>query len=152
MIDGNNNLLNKEEVEQLKNALELKKNIISYLNMDSFIEHTRDVIEKSENFAFRSIASKLYIDKKQPVFVLKLKDESLLTEIKKSTNPIDRVSKLLQMEIIQNISKLLTDCIKEESNNIFEGIPKEITEFVISNIYVIRSNIKDNNIQLFFFI
>lgn len=152
MIDGKANLLNKEEIKQLKNALEIKRDIISYLNMESFIDKTRDIIDNSETFEFRNSSSRLYIDKRQPVFVLKLKDENALREMVKRRDARDEVAKLLQIEIIQNISRLLTDCIKDDKSDLFLGIPDEIKEFVISNIYVIRCNIQENNIQLFFFV
>lgn len=152
MIDGKTNLLNEEEIVQLKNALELKRDIISYLNMESFIDKTRDIIDNSETFEFRNSSSRLYIDKRQPVFVLKLKDENTLREMVKRKDARDEVAKLLQIEIIQNISRLLTDCIKDDKSDLFSGIPAEIKEFVISNIYVIRCNIQENNIQLFFFV
>lgn len=152
MIDGKLNLLSQEEITQLKTALEVKRDIISYLDMELFIDNTRKIIESSNTFEFRSIASKLFIDKNQPVFVLKIKDIALLEEIQKMNKPMDEITKLLQNEIIMNISKLLTDCLKEDKNELFKGVPKEIKEFIISNIYVIRSNIKENNIQLFFFV
>lgn len=152
MIDGKTNLLNNEEIEQLKKALELKRDIISYLNMESFIDNTRNIIDESETFDFRNSSSRLYIDKRQPVFILKLKDENTLKDMIKRKDARDEVSKLLQVEIIQNISRLLTDCIKDEQSDLFSGIPEDIKEFVISNIYVIRCNIQENNIQLFFFV
>ena len=153
MIDGVNNLLDNEEREQLKKALELKRDIISYLNMATFIAKTRDIIDKSECFEFRSIASKLYIDERQPVFILKLKDVNIAQELAKlGEKGRDEVTKMLQYEIIRNISKLLTDCIRDDKSDLFVGIPEEITEFIITNIYVVRANLKDNNIQIYFFV
>ena len=150
-MDNQLNKLNDKEMTQLKKALEVKRDIISYLNMEVFIDKVRTIINSSLNFEFRSITSKLYIDTRQPIFVLKLKDEKIYNEISKLSNPIDAVNDLLRVEIIQKISTLLTDCINDTASDLFEGITEELKEFVISNIYVIRANIKENNIQLFFF-
>lgn len=153
MIDGKINNLNEEEIKKVAKALQLKRDIMSYLDINEFIEKTRRIIDNSDIFEFRSNVARLYIDKKNPQFVLKIKDENLLNEILQKKNPRDEIAKLLQHEIIKNISELLTEALKKSNNNnLFEDIPEEITKFVLSNIYVIRANVEINNIQLFFFI
>lgn len=146
-----NNLLDENELEQVKKVMQIKKNIISYLDMETFIDNARDIIINSNTFDFRSAASKLYIDPSRPIFILKIKDQNKLKTIQNSQKPIDEVNKYLQEEIIKKISKELTDSIKNSDDGLFKDVPEELKEFIISNIYVIRSNVKENNIQLFFF-
>ena len=63
MIDGNINLLSNDERDELKRALEIKRDLMSYLNITTFIDKVRDIIDQSEQFDFRSKISRLYIDK-----------------------------------------------------------------------------------------
>lgn len=145
MINDNN--LTKKEMEQLVKTLEIKRDILSYLNIEKFITEVSKIVEESQLFDFRSITAKMFIDKKQPVFILKALDEELLSKT------VEEVNNVLISEIISKISVLLTDCLFNNKDNveIFEGVPEEMKEFIISSIYVIRSNLKENNIQLFFF-
>lgn len=154
MIDGNINLLSNDERDELKKALEIKRDLMSYLNITTFIDKVRDIIDQSEQFDFRSKISRLYIDERQPSFTLKIKDDETYKQLLNGDEKDSRneVSKMLQTDVIKNISKLLTDCLDNEDSDLFEGISEEIKEFVIANIYVVRTNLKDNNIQLYFFV
>lgn len=152
MIDGIQNSLNEEEINKIKEVLRLKKDIMSYLNMGEFINQARDIIDNSNIFEFRSKVARNYIDKKNPSFTLRIKDENIHQEMLTYKDPRNEVNKLLQKDIIGKISKLLTDSINNSNNKLFDSVPKDITEFILSNIYVIRSNIKENNIQIYFFV
>ena len=152
MIDGVTNSLNEDEIKKISEVLKLKKDIMSYLNMEEFIESAKNIIDSSSIFEFRSKVARNYIDKKNPSFVLKIKDIDILNEMLSYSDPRKEVNKLLQKDIISKISKLLTDNINNSKNRLFEQFPKEITEFILSNIYVIRSNIQENNIQVYFFV
>ena len=152
MIDGQINSLNEEETKQVAEILKLKKDIMSYINMNDFIEETRKIIDKSSVFEFRSKVARLYIDKKNPSFTLRIKDDLIIQNLLKEKDPRDGANKLLQKEIINNISQLLTQSLNNSNNKVFDEFPKELTNFILSNIYIIRSNIKDNNIQVFFFV
>lgn len=152
MIDGIQNSLNEEEINKIKEVLKLKKDIMSYLNMGEFINKTRNIIDDSEIFEFRSKVARNYIDKKNPSFTLRIKDENIHQEMLTYKDPRNEVNKLLQKDIIGKISKLLTDSINNSNNKLFDAVPKDVTEFILSNIYVIRSNIKENNIQIYFFV
>lgn len=152
MIDGQINSLSEKETKQVAEILKLKKDIMSYINMNDFIEETRKIIDNSSIFEFRSKVARMYIDKKNPSFALRIKDDLLLQNLLKEKDPRDRANKLLQKEIINNISKLLTESLDKSNNKVFNEFPKELSNFILSNIYIIRSNIKDNNIQIFFFV
>ena len=114
---------------------------MSYLDINEFIEKTRRIIDDSDIFEFRSNVARLYIDKKNPQFVLKIKDENLLNEILQKKNPRDEIAKLLQHEIIKNISELLTEAFLGLNFDI--SIPAPPLNLKILAIALIESIIED---------
>ena len=105
MIDGITNSLNEDEIKKISEVLKLKKDIMSYLNMGEFIENAKNIIDNSSIFEFRSRVARNYIDKKNPSFVLKIKDIDILNEMLSYSDPRKEVNKLLQKDIISKISK-----------------------------------------------
>lgn len=144
------NFLSDEEIEKIKKIMRKKRDIMSYLDINALIDGTREIIAKSDIFDFRSSVAKLYIDKNQPVFTLKIKDEKLYQEVMEDPSPRDRIAKLLETDIIRHISELLTDSL-DNNSELFKDVPEELTKLILTNIYVIWSSPEDNNIQLKFF-
>lgn len=144
------NFLSDEEIEKIKEIMRKKRDIMSYLDINALIDGTREIIAKSDIFDFRSSVAKLYIDKNQPVFTLKIKDEKLYQEVMNDSSPRDRIARLLETDIIRQISKLLTDSL-DNNSELFKDVPEELTKLILTNIYVIWSSPEDNNIQLKFF-
>lgn len=144
------NFLSKDEIEKIKLIMKQKRDIMSYLDINVLIEGTKEIIERSKIFDFRSSVAKLYIDKNQPVFTLKIIDDEIYNSVIEDTHPRDRISVLLETEIIRHISKLLTDSLATKSE-LFKDVPEELTRLILTNIYVIWSSPADNNIQLKFF-
>ena len=144
------NFLSKDEIEKIKLIMKQKRDIMSYLDINVLIEGTKEIIEQSKVFDFRSSVAKLYIDKNQPVFTLKIIDDEIYNSVIEDTHPRDRISVLLETEIIRHISKLLTDSLATKSE-LFKDVPEELTRLILTNIYVIWSSPADNNIQLKFF-
>ena len=144
------NFLSDEEIEKIKKIMRKKRDIMSYLDINALIDGTREIIAKSDIFDFRSSVAKLYIDKNQPVFTLKIKDEKLYQEVMNDPSPRDRIAKLLETDIIRHISELLTYSL-DNNSELFKDVPEELTKLILTNIYVIWSSPEDNNIQLKFF-
>ena len=155
----NDNLLTTEEIEAVKKLYESKRNILSYLNMDEFINKVSDLIDQSDTFSFRSSTSKYTINKVRPVFVMKIIDEKLLNqmlEIEKTDDTgemktLDALTVVLNEKIIKEISKILTDQFSEHDEELFVDVPESLKKFIISSIFSIRFSVKDNNIQLMCF-
>lgn len=140
--------------------MNVHKNLKNCIDMDKFINKIISIIDKSENFEFRSERAKKHINKNNPIFILstnlldknnnkKMNNLSRI-EIDKFT---DKVTKVLQKQIIQKISKFLTDCItnKEDFDKLFKDLTYHDAETLLTSIYIIRLSVKDNCIYLSLF-
>ena len=154
-------LLDKTDIDLLAKISQIQKDITSYFDMDLFIEHMRQIIDESKVFAFRSETAKKYIPSNKPVFILKIEESTLLTELGNipdsdatESYKVDIVTRNIVEEIIKKMSRFISDCIKDEDklNELFTELPDGMKEFLISNIYTIRVNIKANMIYVIYFI
>lgn len=159
-IERNKNILNSKEIETLKKLYDVKRNLMSCLDMSEFIKGVSEVIDQSKYFSYRSSTSKLTINVNKPAFIMKIIDEKLLKKLveidkmdqtKNGMKVLDELSNYLNEDIIKKISEVLTTCLKEKKDTIFKDIPKEIEDFIISNIFSVRFNLQENNVQLFYF-
>ncbi|ALN97945.1 hypothetical protein Bp8pS_266 [Bacillus phage vB_BpuM-BpSp] len=151
------NLLDKEDIKALTDFVQIKRDIATYFDMELFTDKMKEIIEKSEVFEFRSRNAKKSINSKSPVFILKIKDNNIYNELlsySDTKEQIDKVNKIIFKEILDNMSRFITECIMEEekTSELFVDLPDDLKTFFITNIYSTKSNIEGNNIQISYFI
>jgi len=154
--------LNKDDINMISKLNQIKRDITSYFDMDLFIEHMKKIIDESEYFDFRSKTARSFIEKDRPTFIIKYITEKVRKDLGSfdglpeeiENQQVDYIADLITNDIITKFSRFITDCItdSEKLNELFSGLPKDVKEFFISNIYTIRVNIKENNIYIIYFI
>jgi hypothetical protein len=149
--------LNQGDIEAISKLSNIKKDITSYFDMDLLIGKMRDIIDESKHFDFRSENARKFIDKEQPAFILKYISEEIKTGLEQYrdvSDQVDFVTSAVAGDVIAKFSRFVTDCIKDSSklNDLFSELPKDLTEFFISNIYTVRVSVKENNIHVLYFI
>lgn len=147
-----NGILSEEELESVKKIFRLQRDIMSYLNMDDFINEVKNIVLNSENFAFRNTAALNNIDRKKPVFKLSVRDIKSFDLNNESTTR-EKITEMVVDEIISKISDVLLDAFKSnEGKKLFDDVPEEVIKNLLVSIYVIRISVKENNIQISYFI
>jgi hypothetical protein len=154
--------LNEEDINLISKINQIKRDITSYFDMDLFINNMRKIIDESTHFAFRSSTARLYIEKEKPTFILKYTSDSIKQKLESfdglpeqvESQQVDFITDAISVDIVSKFSKFITECIKDSDklNELFSGLPKDVKEFFISNIYTIRVNVKENNIYVIYFI
>jgi hypothetical protein len=154
--------LNEEDINLISRINQIKRDITTYFDMESFIDKMRKIIDDSEHFAFRSTTARLYIEKDKPTFILKYISDEVSEKLKSFTGlpeevesqQVDFIADAISVDIVSKFSQFITDCIKnsDKLNELFSDLPKDVKEFFISNIYTIRVNVKENNIYVIYFI
>lgn len=154
--------LKQEDIEAISKIGQIKRDITAYFDMDLFINKVREIIDNSKHFDFRSDTARLYIEKDRPTFIIKYISDDIakgLAEIggsgeEQESKQVDFLADAISADIISKLSKFITECIKdsEKLDELFSGLPVDVKEFFISNIYTIRINVKENNIYILYFI
>ena len=151
---------NEDDLESLQNFIVFRNNLMSAIGIDTFIDTVREIIKSSEHFEFRSHRTEKFINKLQPIFIIKLKDEYYkkyatmnFKDTKVADNITDEVVEYIREDIISNVSSYLNDTIfkNEELREYFGKFDETIKDIAISNIYGIRNSIPDNIIYLEYF-
>lgn len=151
-------LITDEDMKNINKLNEIKKDIMSYIDMDKFIDLMRDAINKSENFEFKSERSSRFIEKDQPNFILKSKllaiDKKTVNDKQKLNKITEDICQLVFEEIISEVSKELSYMFKDNENidNLFKDIPEDLKDIYLTNIYTIRLNPVENIINILYFI
>ena len=163
-------VLTEEDYTEIEDIKEIRKRLISYINIDVLIDTIRDIVDKSEFVDFKNNRSKKFIDKKRPVFYLKINKSCFKSEKYKSKQEFRTEEKeasyytnIIYSEIIVKITEFINTTIKEDKDNkelkefikstsLFKDLPpKEDEDFynrlsVISMMFGIRLAIEDKSI------
>lgn len=150
--------MTEERYEALNNLTSIKKTLMSCMDMDKFVLTVIDIIENSKSFTFRSERAKKFIDRGDPTFILcspLLETEGNLDKLSdtKKSKLTDKITKLLNEEVIRKISGFITSCVvdQEKFDSLFKNLPKEFSSTYLTNIYIIRLSIADNSLVLKYF-
>ena len=161
--------ITKEDKELFIKILKIRKDLTNFINLEDFIEEMKKLIKSSKSFDFRSQVAEEYIDKKNPIFKLRVKDDTDLyndlnfnkmkSEINSTNQPLinsatSKVTDKIYKEIIYNMSDYFKSIIDndDEIKEIIENIKNENNNlnfnFFLSNMYSIRIGAIDNIIYL----
>ena len=151
---------NEDDLQNLQNFIIFKNNLMNAIGIDNFIDNVREIINNCEHFEFRSSRAEKFINKNNPIFIIKLKDEYYkkykdmnLTKEDILDNITDEVVNFIRDDIITNVSAYINDAIfkNEKLVEYFNTFDQTIKDIAISNIYGIRNSIADNIIYLEYF-
>lgn len=108
-----NQTLSTDEKQELLEILTFKNNLLAYIGMDNFIDEIRNIINDSKSFEFRSANAEKFIKATKPIFILKLKDLSLIPTGNKLSD--DDINKFRTTAM-----NLIGDEIVSKSNGLFD--------------------------------
>lgn len=161
-------LVNEEkDIRDLQLLMRVRNNIMNYVDLENTVDIIREVINKSENFSFRSKQAEQFIDTKKPVFVIKLDDKDLHAKNKKSFEGSpgeyeeylreyeEDVADKLDKEVLKYIGPAIFDSIKEDTelDSLLKNNEIEMKDLMITNIYVYKlSDPYTNAINLSLFV
>jgi hypothetical protein len=167
-------VLNDKDYQEINEIKEIRKRILSYINIDVFIDTCRNIIEESHYVNFKNERSKKFINNKRPVFYLHIDKDVMKSKeynkkkFKSNDEEIKYFSDVLYSEIIVKITSFINNSIKEDnddsnelkeyisSTSLFEGLPSKEDDAsfydrlsIISAMYGIRLDKDDaSNITL----
>ena len=151
-------ILKNDDYDKLNDMVKIKKTLKSCMDMDKFVNKMVELIDTSENFDFRSQRSKKFIDRNDPIFILKCETIDLTKvdngNLKEVNNITDFVTAKLNDELLVHVNNFITECIidKEKFDSLFKDLPEEFATTFLTNIYVVRLSLSENSIILKYFI
>lgn len=160
MKDDNLIITEEKDIEDLKKFITYKNNLMHSIGINNFINKMKEIIDNSKHFEFRSLKSKMYINKDRPIFILKIKDEynkKIIEENFDDLNVADKITSkitdFIKEDIIFKVSKFIMDCIQndKELKECFDSFDETLKDLCASNVFGIRNSIKDNIIYLEYF-
>ena len=122
-------VLTEEDYKLIENIKNIKRNLFSFINMETFINAVVKIVEDSELVDFKNERAKKYIDKKRPVFLLTVNREKAMSKLKKKSFGSEEdeakfFSNIIFDEVISNITTYLKQSIddlsKEDKDKIFD--------------------------------
>jgi isoleucyl-tRNA synthetase len=128
-------VLTDEDYQQMSEIKEIRKRLLSYINIETLIEKIRDFIDESEYLDFKSKRSKKFIDTKRPVFYILIdKDKSLESEkykpkrnkFKSADEEASYYTNIVYGEIITKVTEYINNTIRDSKDK--EGA--ELKEFM----------------------
>lgn len=151
---------NKNRYDEINNIMNIKKTLKSCIDTKLLVQKIKSLINESKNFEFRSKRAEKFINLDDPTFILKC---NLLNEFdgikpekvkKLNVNKIDKltddITKLVNDEITSKVSDFLTECVtdKDKYDSIFKNVPEELSDTLLTRIYIIRVSIIDNAVTI----
>jgi hypothetical protein len=150
---------NSEMYEEMGSTMNIKKTLMSCMDMKKFIEETKNIIDNSEHFNFKSDRTRKYIDEKDPKFIIS--SELLNKHSKVKNDDIEKMNKIMDeirpyvvSELINKFSDYVAECIIDEDkfNNLFKNLPEEFSSTFLTRIYTLRISPSENTIVLGYFL
>jgi len=162
-------LMTNDDLKNLSDIREVKQRVLSYINIEVLVEEFLHIIDKSKYIDLRSERSRKFIDKKRPVFNLKIdlekakKDDYFKDKNYHSSMRQDEeqhfATNIIHYDLISKINGYIMSCLKQNpklidyiaSKDIFKDCNKEERDFLnnvslISNIFAIRFSEQDSRI------
>ena len=167
-------VISQENKDLILKVIKIRKDLGNLIDIEDFINISKEIINKSNIFSFSSEVAEKFINKKQPVFKLKINEESDLykkIDFKKISEELNNtndekkiisnksnkiISEYVVSEIIRSISDYIDDIIdsNETIKKIIEDVDRETgmdNRYFLTNIYSIRIANGNNLIFLSYF-
>jgi len=121
-------VLTDEDYKLIENIKTLKRNLFSFIKMETFIEAVVKIVDESELVSFKNERVKKFIDKKRPVFILTVDRDKAINKFGKKFNGEEDEAKffsgIIFDEVISNVTTYLKQSIddlsKEDKDKIFD--------------------------------
>ncbi|QXN67841.1 hypothetical protein FPHOBKDP_00087 [Listeria phage LPJP1] len=150
-----NEMIDDEKLIKLRKEIAIRNNIISFIGKENLVNELRKIIDESEKVDFKDNNSRIFINKDNPEFVLKLNkpENENFPEVKNQNDDknmnkyVEKVQVILTNEIINKTTIIINKFIR--GNEEFEEIVGEdfdFDKFIISNMYTIRASVPRDNI------
>jgi hypothetical protein len=153
---------NSDDEEMLMEIINIKKNILNYIDIEDIINKIISLLDKTKVFSFKNKRNAKYINKNKPLFILQIHHEKAVNKFgeyndKDLEKYYQYVSDCLHSEIIAPFSDYLMRILK--NNDEFKKVLKKfnldlkesysedlgLTAFLTASIFSISVD-KSNNI------
>ena len=139
------------ELEQIQN---IRKNILKNIGIKNFIDLIRNLIDDSEDFEFTSATKRKFININTPVFTIRKKnykfDESKYKTQKSKDEEINRIIKDITLQILDKTTLAILTIINsdEELKKIYGDINETLKDLLWTTVFEIKVSLKDNIIYM----
>jgi len=149
-------MLSEKDYKDMQDIRDIKRRVLSYIDLPILIDYITGLIEKSPYLTFKNERSKKYIDKKRPIFYVKIDRDSVVNSEeykvrnKNFTSQNEEVkyfSNVIFMEVITHTTRYINECLKSNpdledyiaSKDVFKDIGKENRKAISSSTAVLST-------------
>jgi len=149
-------MLSEQDYKDMQDMRDIKRRVLAYIDRTILIEHITGLIDNSPYLTFKNERSKKYIDKKRPIFYVKIDRESAMNSKeyqvrnKNFTSKNEEVkyfSNIVFMEVITHVTRYITECLKSNpdledyiaSKDVFKDIGKENRKTILDQTAVLST-------------
>lgn len=134
-------VLTEQDYNDIRDIEDIKKRVLSYIEIPTLIEKISEFINNSEFIEFKNERSKKFIDKRRPIFYISIdRDKAYNSEkykVEKIFNSQEEEAKyftnIIGQEIVELTTTYINDCLKADpeldsyvmSKDIFKNCTKE---------------------------
>lgn len=168
-ILDSSDLLTEQDYSDMKDIQDIKKHVFSYIDMPVLVDYISGLIENSPFMTFKNERSKKFIDKRRPIFYIKIDREKTIeskeynrynSKFSSQEEEVKFFSNVIFMEIISNVTRYITESLKQNpeletyiaEKDIFKDIKKENRKAiadqtaVLSTMFGIRFSQDDSTV------
>lgn len=161
-------ILTEQDYKDMRDIQDIKKRVMSYVDIPILIDYITSLIDKSPYLTFKNDRSRKYIDKRRPIFYIKVEKDRAMESNEYSTRnrftsqneEIKYLSNIVFMEVITHVTRYITESLKNNpdledyvaSKDIFKDVRKENRKIiadhtaVLSTMFGIRFSQEDSTI------
>lgn len=149
-------LIDNEELKLIDHFINLKRDIMSYVDRTIIVDAIREIIKESSVFEFKNKYAEKFIDSKRPVFLFFFKGEYIKQNNIVNSFKNDQVYTLVKEDIINKFSEFISYYLdkNEDIQKIIqlklndENHKNTFKKFLISNVFTVNVNMEQTNITL----
>jgi len=149
-------LLTEQDYNDMREIQDIKQRVLSYINLPILVDHIVGLIEKSHFIDFKNERSKKFIDKRRPIFYLKVDKEKTMNskeyndrnvKFSSKNEEVKFFSNVIFMEIITYVTRYISESLKQNpelenyiaEKDIFKDINKESRKALASKVAVLST-------------
>lgn len=147
-------LFTDDDINELEQIQNIRKNILKNIGVKNFIDLIRNLIDDSEDFEFTSATKRKFININTPVFTIRKKnykfDESKYKTQKSKDEEINRIIKDITLQILDKTTLAILTIINsdEELKKIYGDISETLKDLLWTTVFEIKVSLKDNIIYM----
>jgi len=149
-------MLSEQDYKDMQDMRDIKRRVLAYIDKGILIDHIVELIEKSPYLTFKNERSKKYIDRKRPIFYVKVDRESVMKSkeyqvrnknFSSKNEEVKYLSNVIFMEVITHVTRYITECLKcnpdlEDyiaNKDVFKSIGKENRKTILNQTVVLST-------------